>query len=259
LTFATNGTPDVYSTSWVGPPDNSTDLSGNVAALDVLNAAFAIVSGNNSATSSPAGGSSGSGGSPNDGTNKRKSSSSPTGAVAGGVVGAISIIALLFFFIRRKRISRSTSSTGEGPPVSEVEPFPPGSAFVQQSRFDRKLAFESTQSFFPAVPEMPSQETRSIVSNSMPLLNTPILRLVEETSGGDRPFDPTAPLSPQGRSPENNLSNTPIPEVASRSTRAETALDPPTIRGLISHLVGVLREQGQSGETYSEPPPNYTR
>ncbi|KZV76054.1 hypothetical protein PENSPDRAFT_680511 [Peniophora sp. CONT] len=113
-----------YSTSWIGA--ESYDASGNIAALDVLNAAFSFLP-----SMSSAGNSSTSSSSPSPTSIAMHSKSSRTGAIAGGVVGgvvaAVAAITVVLLCRRRRRtgandISNENEDDNAGR-MHSVEPF----------------------------------------------------------------------------------------------------------------------------------------
>ncbi|VDB89462.1 unnamed protein product [Peniophora sp. CBMAI 1063] len=122
---------NTYSTALSGPPPPSVDSSGNIFAMDVLNAAFDILprlNGTSSNTTSPA---------------TQSTSASPThfpvGAIAGGVGGGMGGVAVLlgalFWYRRRRRLSERSRSLGQNeidarpthmqavPEIVSIEPY----------------------------------------------------------------------------------------------------------------------------------------
>ncbi|KAI0314526.1 hypothetical protein OF83DRAFT_1085593 [Amylostereum chailletii] len=131
LDLATIAGSNNYTQSWVGPPLPELHSSGNVAALDVLNAMFDMATRPAAvATSSSAASSSTSTAS----NYSSKKSSSNTGAIVGGVVGGIVgaiVIAgiIIFLCIRRRRYPTALEVNPDAPDsphtrqVFHVEPF----------------------------------------------------------------------------------------------------------------------------------------
>ncbi|VDB89470.1 unnamed protein product [Peniophora sp. CBMAI 1063] len=130
---------NVYSTALFGPPPASNASSGNILALDVLNAAFDMLPSTNNAsagaTSSTA---------PTSSPSSQDASSSPAsskaGAIAGGVIGgaitmAVLLGALLWCRRRRHRVAQKTQTAAPDeqttrhtnsqtmPEVVSVEPY----------------------------------------------------------------------------------------------------------------------------------------
>ncbi|VDB84719.1 unnamed protein product [Peniophora sp. CBMAI 1063] len=98
-----------YTTSWFGPPNATFSAVGNLAALDVLNAAFSFVAPTPASPDSSESGNSTTTNSPHP-TDTPASSSAPSnaGAVAGGVVGGVVGVAAAvaaFLLWRRRRDS----------------------------------------------------------------------------------------------------------------------------------------------------------
>ncbi|KZV63592.1 hypothetical protein PENSPDRAFT_691500 [Peniophora sp. CONT] len=131
-----------YATSWSGPTNSSFNAAGNIAALDVLNAAFGIAAIADTA----------SGGTPstNDTTGSR-SRHLDIGAIAGGVAGgavAVSAIIAALSLRRRRRaharevhsIDGSFYSSDSVDAMDTVEPFvdTPGSISQSSKRQHRR-------------------------------------------------------------------------------------------------------------------------
>ncbi|KZV64450.1 hypothetical protein PENSPDRAFT_656575 [Peniophora sp. CONT] len=143
LTHARAPNTDFYTTAWSSGPTNSTFIaSGNIAALDVLNAAFSFVAPPHSASSS--GGSSPA----MMHSNTAKLMSKPNaGAIAGGVVGGIvaSAIILAAFWWRRRHnhtnndpiLHQGSSRSTRGGLASNVEPFVLQSSRTRSSKLRR--------------------------------------------------------------------------------------------------------------------------
>ncbi|VDB92314.1 unnamed protein product [Peniophora sp. CBMAI 1063] len=256
LNATVNGTADTYSTSWVGVQDDSTDLTGNVGALDVLNAAFAIagslpaVSSNGTSGGTGGNGSSGGGNGGSSGGPKMSSHSSNVGAIVGGVVGgvaALALAALAAVLYRRRRRTKTSEATSRGH-TTAVDPFPPGSAGSSgfQSRLDRKMATEGSTQLPTLSGSPPAQESSSPIASSISLVNAPRPRPLPE--------DPSHLLLQPNRG-HQATAHTPPPAPAPPATDVSpltppVQLDPQAIHGLIGQLQGMLRSQ-------DEPPPEY--
>ncbi|KZV77387.1 hypothetical protein PENSPDRAFT_747114 [Peniophora sp. CONT] len=108
-----------YATSWTDQRASTFSAIGNIAAMDVLNAASSLVLPTTSGpSSSPTPSSSPSSG-PTPSSNSERSKDAPlnTGAVAGGVVGgAIVIFASAFLLWRRRRKHRRRGSRSNSTP-----------------------------------------------------------------------------------------------------------------------------------------------
>ncbi|VDB95865.1 unnamed protein product [Peniophora sp. CBMAI 1063] len=139
-----------YTTAWLGPYNSSFTAVGNIAALDVLNAAFLF--GTPSTTSSSAHPTNST--VPHDGTTNTKKASNESGIIGGVVAGAVVSIVVAFAYViwrrRRKHVTvfdpaheqlgESDKTPGHGPaPI--IEPFiHPGAAPVRPSKLQRMQA-----------------------------------------------------------------------------------------------------------------------
>ncbi|VDB96010.1 unnamed protein product [Peniophora sp. CBMAI 1063] len=117
-----------YSRSWDGPPATSfVEAGGNIAALDVLNAAFSFVEPSAPSASS----SSMVGQTPTEAplkpvsTKSRSTTGAIAGAVVGGVVAAAAVIAIFVLWRRRRTAEARNRSEGEldSDGIKLVEPF----------------------------------------------------------------------------------------------------------------------------------------
>ncbi|VDB84748.1 unnamed protein product [Peniophora sp. CBMAI 1063] len=133
LTHARAPNTNYYTTAWSSGPANSTfSASGNIAALDVLNAVFDFVAPTMSSSSPGSTNSSAPGNHPQ--VTKPASKSSKTGIIAGSVVGSItaivSVVLLLFLWRRRSQhlnagpsLPQDPSSPTGGEATANTEPF----------------------------------------------------------------------------------------------------------------------------------------
>ncbi|KZV59441.1 hypothetical protein PENSPDRAFT_416959 [Peniophora sp. CONT] len=138
---------DFYTTAWSSGPTNSTFIaSGNIAALDVLNAAFSFVAPTLS-SSSP-----GSSNSTTSHSNPEKLTSKPdggviAGSVVGGVVASAAIVAAFLLWRRRHnhagnnvQAHQESSDPIRGDARTNTEPFVLQSAPTHSSKWQRFYA-----------------------------------------------------------------------------------------------------------------------
>ncbi|KZV77390.1 hypothetical protein PENSPDRAFT_747116 [Peniophora sp. CONT] len=193
---------DFYTTSWIGPPDPNFSPAGNIAALDVLNAAVLFATPNapgptTSSTESSATGSSVA--SPTDSHSATHNKSSNVGGIAGGVVAGIVVAfaagaAYIIWRRRRKHVmvidavleqpgSDKPVANGDSSASTAIEPFVhPGPAPLARSKLQRMNAppqpdhVNSAKSSVGRAPSLIDQ------AESMPML----------TSDGDEGNNPRA-------------------------------------------------------------------
>ncbi|VDC04950.1 unnamed protein product [Peniophora sp. CBMAI 1063] len=168
-----------YSVSWYGPAPTSFDTSGNVAALDVLNAAFSLVA----PSSSPGNPSTGS--TPTSQSATASAKSSKAGPIAGGVVGGVAAVAAvlaIFFFYRRRKAQEHAEAEPEFGilPVTTtfVQPFVTVSSTVNATTTSSKsqrsaplLSVSSPVSTSPSAPrDQEYEQGESIDVSELPSL-----------------------------------------------------------------------------------------
>ncbi|VDB93435.1 unnamed protein product [Peniophora sp. CBMAI 1063] len=224
---STSNTSDLYAPSWtVGPPPTSLNAGGNVAAVDVLNAAFSFASPNSSSTG-PASG-------PTGGSTARPSAqdrSRDTGAIAGGTVAGVLAIAIAAFLVwhhrRRKRAAIDHTANAA---FSSTHPGLDGSATRGIDPFTQSVPASQVSSKWQSIYEPHRRDRSDATSTLRPDESgdgerAPAARRLEDVQGEDGTVRSVAHAEPDALA---------------------------EIPGLVGRLYHLLGRQGEPG-----PPPAY--
>ncbi|VDC04949.1 unnamed protein product [Peniophora sp. CBMAI 1063] len=169
-----NGTTS-YSISWTGPAASSFVACGNVAALDVLNAAFSLVESSSTSSNSSSNGPDSPASTPAPDASTATTSHSNVGAIAGGAVGGAVVIigvAAILAILRRRRRAKAVGAVHEDSYALDthvVDPFisPRARNPLITSKMEREMSqLNSSTSLQTPLPVAPSA---SDTSSSQPI------------------------------------------------------------------------------------------
>ncbi|VDB84790.1 unnamed protein product [Peniophora sp. CBMAI 1063] len=130
---------DFYTTSWFGPANSTFSAAGNIAALDILNAAFSFATPTTS-SSSPDSSST----APTSSSTTAPGKTSSAGAIAGGVVGAVVSVAAIVGIVLRWRRRRRTHSPASAlfTRNTDMRGMPATQPFISQSSVEPMSKWE---------------------------------------------------------------------------------------------------------------------
>ncbi|VDB85472.1 unnamed protein product [Peniophora sp. CBMAI 1063] len=192
INLALNG--NSYASAPTGPPPLTFSNEGNIMALDILNAAFAMAPKVTASASSSTAVTASSTTSPDAASSQSStSSSSPVGAIVGGVVGGVGGLAVLVGVLIWWRRKRRADEAALAAPIAErsmIEPFSPSLMVAEPYRrmtsapqhedpyrsglrvgHRSKLARELPPSLPSIVPASSTNPSEAQTSSSAPLTN----------------------------------------------------------------------------------------